>query len=68
MNKTIKTILMVVGVVLIAYGVYKVIVPEASVDIGVAEFEAQDNNDAYITIGLGLAALVLGFLGGRKSS
>lgn len=66
MNKTIKTILMVVGVILIVYGIYKLITPEASVDIGVVKFEAQDNQDAYITIGLGLAAMVLGFLGGRK--
>ncbi|MEZ4802196.1 MAG: hypothetical protein R2797_13760 [Gelidibacter sp.] len=67
MNKTIKTILLVVGVILVVYGIYKLITPEASVDIGVAEFEAQDNNDAYITIGLGLAALVLGFLGRKKA-
>ena len=67
MNKAIKTILIVVGVVLIIYGVYKMIAPEASVDIGIAEFEAQDNKDAYITIGLGLVAVVLSFLGGKKS-
>lgn len=66
MNKTIKTILMVVGLVLVVYGIYKMITPEASIDIGIAKVEAQDNQDAYITIGLGLAALVLGFLAGRK--
>lgn len=68
MNKTIKNILLVVGLILVIYGIYKMIVPEASIDIGVAKFEAQDNKDAYITIGLGLAALVLGFIGGKKSS
>ncbi len=66
MNKTVKTILMVVGLVLIVYGIYKMIIPEASIDIGIAKVEAQDNNDAYITIGLGLASLLLGFLGGKK--
>ena len=66
MNKTIKTILLVVGLILVIYGVYKMIVPEASVDIGIAKVEAQDNQDAYITIGLGLAAMILGFLGGKK--
>lgn len=66
MNKTIKTILLVVGLILVIYGIYKMIVPEASVDIGIAKVEAQDNQDAYITIGLGLAAMVLGFLGGKK--
>jgi uncharacterized membrane protein len=66
MNKTIQTILIVVGLVLIAFGIYKMIMPEASIDIGIAKVEAQDNNDAYITIGLGLAALVLGYIGGKK--
>ncbi len=68
MNKTIKTILLVVGLVLVGYGIYKMIIPEASIDIGVVKIEAQDNSDAYITIGLGLAALVLSFLGGRKGN
>lgn len=67
MNKTIKTILMVIGLVLVGYGIYKMITPEASLDIGIAKIESQDNTDAYITIGLGLAALVLGFLGGKKA-
>jgi uncharacterized membrane protein len=66
MNKTIKTILMVVGLVLVVYGVYKMIVPEASIDLGIAKVEAQDNKDAYITIGLGVFAMLLGFLGGKK--
>jgi uncharacterized membrane protein len=66
MNKTVKTILLVVGLVLVVYGIYKVVAPEASVDLGVVEFEAQDNKDAYITIGLGLFAMLLGFLGGKK--
>ena len=58
---------MVAGLVLVGYGIYKVISPEASADLGIVEFEAQDNNDAYITIGLGLVALILGFIGGKKS-
>ena len=68
MNKTIKNILLVVGLILVIYGIYKMIVPEASIEIGVAKLEAQDNKDAYITIGLGLAAIILAFLGGKKSS
>lgn len=67
MNKTIKTILLVVGLILVVYGIYKLIAPEASVDLGVVEFEAQDNQDAYITIGLGLVSVVLSFLGGKKA-
>ncbi|MEZ4792941.1 MAG: hypothetical protein R2783_05630 [Gelidibacter sp.] len=68
MNKAIKAILLLVGLVLVGYGIYRLITPEASVDIGIAKVESQDNQDAYITIGLGLAALVIGFLGGKKAS
>lgn len=68
MNKKIKLILLIVGLGLVVYGIYRMIAPEASVDIGIVEFEAQDNSDAYITIGLGLAAIVLGFLIGKRSS
>ncbi|OUR91435.1 hypothetical protein A9Q87_10785 [Flavobacteriales bacterium 34_180_T64] len=67
MNKTVKTILLIVGVVLIGYGIYTMIAPEASVSVGSVSVEAQNNNDSYITIGLGLAAIVLSFLGGRKA-
>ncbi|WP_411767432.1 hypothetical protein [Winogradskyella sp. A3E31] len=66
MNKTIKTILLVVGVILIAYGIYKVVSPEASVSIGDFGIEAQDNNDAYITIGLGVLALLGSLIAGKK--
>lgn len=66
MNKTIKTILMIVGAVLLVYGIYTLIAPEASVGIGDLSIDVQDNTDAYMTIGLGLVALVLGFIGGKK--
>ncbi|RXJ45524.1 hypothetical protein [Gelidibacter gilvus] len=66
MNKTLKTILMIVGVVLLVYGIYTLIAPEASIGIGDLSIDVQDNTDAYMTIGLGVVALVLGFLGGKK--
>lgn len=67
MNKTVKMILMVVGVVLVGYGIYTMIAPEAAVSIGPLDVEAQDNKNSYITIGLGIAALAIGFLGGKKA-
>lgn len=67
MNKSIKTILMVVGVLLVVYGVYTLIAPEASIGIGDLSIETQDNSDAYTTIGLGLAAIVLSFLGRKRA-
>ena len=66
MNNTVKLILLVVGVILIGYGIYTLIAPEASVDLGVISAEVQDNNDSYITIALGLVAVILSRLGGKK--
>ncbi|PWI29725.1 hypothetical protein DI383_10945 [Flavobacteriaceae bacterium LYZ1037] len=66
MNQTVKKTLLVVGIVLLGYGIYTLIAPEASVSIGDLSIEAQNNTDSYITIGLGLAALVLSFLSGKK--
>lgn len=68
MNKSIKTILIIIGVVLIGYGIYTLVVPETILSIGSLDVKAKDNsNDSYISIGLGLAALLISFLGGRKS-
>lgn len=66
MNKTIKLIFLVAGIGLLAYGIYLLIIPETSVDLGIVNIEAQDNKNAYITIGLGLASLLAGLIGGKK--
>lgn len=68
MNKSIKSILMIVGVVLIGYGIYTIVVPETILSIGSLDVKAKDNNNSsYITIGLGLLALFIGLMGSRKS-
>lgn len=67
MNKSVKKILLVVGSVLLLYGIYTLIAPEASVSIGDFSIETQDNTDSYITIAFGLVALVLSFVGGKKN-
>lgn len=66
MHKIVQAILLVVGVILIGYGVYTMITPEVSVDLGIVEAEVQDNDNAYITIGLGIASVVLSLLGSKK--
>ena len=54
--------------VLLGYGIYTMIIPETQISIGDLDLvEAQNNTDAYITIGLGLVALLISFLGSRKS-
>ena len=67
MNKTVKTVLLVAGIALLGYGIYTMIAPEADLEVGPLSVEAQDNTNSYITIGLGIAALVASFLGGRKA-
>lgn len=67
MNKSIKLILMIVGLALLGYGIYTLIVPETIFSIGSLDVKAQDNNNnSYITIGLGLLALLIGLMGNRK--
>lgn len=57
---------MIVGVALLGYGIYTMIAPEASISIGDFGIEAQDNTNSYITIGLGILALAVALLGGKK--
>lgn len=67
MNKAIKSILIIVGLALLGYGIYTLIVPETIFSIGSLDVKAQDNNNnSYITIGLGLLALLIGLMGNRK--
>jgi hypothetical protein len=66
MHKAIQVILLVVGVFLIGYGLYTMITPEATVDLGIVEAEIQDNNNAYVNIGFGIAAIVLSLLASRR--
>ena len=67
MNKTIKSVLLIVGLVLAGYGIFMLVQPETEVSIGDLDLiEAQDNTNAYITIGIGVVAIALGLLGGKK--
>ena len=59
--------MLIVGVILLAYGVYAMVVPETQVSIGDLDLiEAQDNTNAYITIGLGIAAIALSLIKGKS--
>ncbi|MDA9089578.1 hypothetical protein N9K15_01395 [Maribacter arcticus] len=66
MNKQVKSILLIVGVVLLIYGIYTLIMPEASLDLGIVKVEEQDNTNANITIVLGIIALAVSLVGGKK--
>lgn len=67
MNKSIKLVLLIAGIVLLTYGIYTMVIPETQVSIGDVDLiEAQDNTNAYITIGLGIVAVVLSLVKGKK--
>ncbi|AQS94485.1 hypothetical protein BXQ17_10595 [Polaribacter sp. BM10] len=67
MNKSIKTVLLIVGLILTIYGIYTMIQPETQVSIGDLDLvEAQDNTSSYITIAIGVVALAVGLISGKK--
>lgn len=67
MNKSIKTVLLVAGVILLGYGIYTMIQPEAQVSIGDVDLiKTQDNTNSYITIALGIVAVALGLVKGKS--
>tara|TARA_R110002096_G_scaffold431563_1_gene646997 strand:- start:32993 stop:33196 length:204 start_codon:yes stop_codon:yes gene_type:complete len=67
MKKPIKKILIIVGIVLSSYGFYMLIAPEASINVGPIDMQAQDNTSAFITIGIGIATILVSFLAGKKT-
>lgn len=61
MYNTLKIVLLVVGVILVGYGLYLLITPEVSMQAGPLKVEAQgDNTQSYAMIGFGILALVGG--------
>lgn len=67
MNKSIKIILIIIGVSSLLYGIYTLVTPETSLSIGDLNMvEVQDNTNAYIAIGLGLVALLVSFIDSKN--
>ncbi|APZ45646.1 hypothetical protein BW723_04740 [Polaribacter reichenbachii] len=66
MNKSIKLILLIIGIILCAYGVYTIVQPETQVSIGDLDLlEAQDNTNAYVILALGVVAVALSLIKGK---
>jgi hypothetical protein len=67
MNKTIKTVLLIAGIILLTYGIYTMVIPETQVSIGDVDLiESQDNTNAFITIGIGIVAIALSLIKGKS--
>lgn len=61
MNNTLKIVLIVIGILLLVYGLYNLFTPEVSMQAGPIKVEAQgDNTQAYAMIGLGILSLIAG--------
>ncbi|RFN58632.1 hypothetical protein [Marixanthomonas ophiurae] len=60
--KVLKLILIVVGILLIVFGLYNAFVPQEVVDIGPLEVSAKEglNNQTLAMIALGVLALLAG--------
>ena len=67
MNKSIKLVLVIVGIILITYGIYTMIIPETQVSIGDLDLiESQNNTSSYVTIGLGILAIAIALIKAKK--
>lgn len=62
--KILKMVLLIVGVILIVFGLYNAFVPQTVVDIGPLEVNAKEglNNQTLGMIGIGVLALLGGAL------
>ncbi len=59
--------LLITGIVILAYGVYTLFQPETQVSIGDLDLvKAQDNTGSYITIVIGITAIALSLFRGKK--
>ncbi|HSM62946.1 MAG TPA: hypothetical protein VK833_03305 [Gillisia sp.] len=61
MNNTLKIVLLIVGVVLVGYGLYTLVTPEVAFEAGPIKVQAQgDHTQSYAMIGLGILSLIGG--------
>ena len=67
MNKTYKSMLLITGIVILAYGVYTLFLPETQISVDNLDLvKAQDNTGSYITIVIGIAAIALSLFMDKK--
>jgi uncharacterized membrane protein HdeD (DUF308 family) len=63
MKRSIKAVFLFIGVILLAYGIYILEIPETNFSINDKIIEEhQDNSNAYIIIGLGVLSVILSLI------
>ncbi|WP_299011277.1 hypothetical protein [uncultured Tenacibaculum sp.] len=67
MSKNFRSIVLIAGIVILAYGVYTLVQPETQVSVGDVDLiKVQDNSNSYITIAVGVIAIALSSFAGKK--
>ncbi|MEQ3498825.1 hypothetical protein ABMY20_03590 [Tenacibaculum sp. SSH1-16] len=67
MNKPIKSVLLIAGIVILVYGIYTLIQPETQISIGDIDLvKAQNNTNSYLSITIGIVAIVISSFAGKK--
>tara|TARA_B110000091_G_scaffold8894_1_gene8625 strand:+ start:327 stop:527 length:201 start_codon:yes stop_codon:yes gene_type:complete len=63
MNRTVKTVLLILGIILLIFGVYTMIIPKTEISVGNLDLvKTPDNSKSYITIGFGVIAIFLSLI------
>lgn len=67
MYKVLQVVLLIIGILLVGYGIYDLFTPEFTAQAGPFKVEAEgDHTQAYAMIGLGILSLVAGLAFGKR--
>lgn len=63
MNRTVKTVLLIAGIILLIYGICTMIIPKTEISkVSLDLVKLQNNSISYITIGFGIVAIFLSLI------
>jgi len=63
MNRTVKTVLLMAGIILLIYGICTMIIPKTEISkVSLDLVKIQNNSISYITIGFGIVAIFLSLI------
>lgn len=63
MDRTVKTVLLIAGIILLIYGICTMIIPKTEISkVSLDLVKLQNNSISYITIGFGIVAIFLSLI------